>query len=397
MKANDTDTQGQASAETLRGVLLRLRWMAPVLIFGLAALLVLGFYVMALRQVFSFDAAHSLAAMVVLAALCTWVAMHWLLRWLRRTTEDVLNDVASSRQRVDANLRLRRNIASTASSLQRAQRPAELAQVLLSALAEHLKAYQSLCCLWDEKQSLLVAAARYGGDGASAEEVMTRRSHVGNLIGECARSGEPMVIHEPAADYMKVGSGLGEMAPSSIVLFPIRHGGRLFAVLELATVQPFDDEGLRLLQGIEPVFAMSLDILQRAQRSEELLEEARATQENTRLILSAVGDGILGVDAHGNTMFANPAALAMLGFEESEVLGQSAHGLIHHHHMDGTPYHLEDCPLTQTLFDGVTRKVLDEVLWRKDGTPLRVSYVSSAIHRGTEQAGAVLVFQECKT
>ena len=53
MKANNTDTQGQASAEILRGVLLRLRWMAPVLIFGLAALLVLGFYVMALRQVFS--------------------------------------------------------------------------------------------------------------------------------------------------------------------------------------------------------------------------------------------------------------------------------------------------------------------------------------------------------
>lgn len=381
------------SAVRLRGLLGRLRW-APWVVVAAASSVVVAFYVLAAQGTLGIEAAHQLTGVVVVVTSFTVLAIQWGLRSVSLSILALLDEVERSRQQADRGLQLRRDVASILARLQQARQPAELAQILLSALAERLRAHQSLCCLWDEKQSQLVTAARYGGEGDSVEEVMTRRPHLGNLIGECARQREVLVLREPGPDYVKVNSGLGEMAPAAIVLYPIQHGGRLFAVLELATVEPFDDDGLELLRELEPVFAMNLDILQRAQRTEDLLTDARAAQENNRLILSSVGEGIWGVDQDGYTTFVNQAALQMLGYEEAEVLGKHMHDLVHHHHMDGTPYPEGDCPMSHTLFDGERREVLQDVLWRQDGTPVSVEYVTTAIHQAERVVGAVVVFRE---
>lgn len=383
--------------DRLRRFLVRLRVYLPWLVVVAGALTTASFYLMARWGFMPLEAADGLAVVVALITLSAAWVLHVATRHISELTLRVLDETARNRQDMDARLRRGRDVAAISAHLQQAQRPAELAQALLSALAPQFKAYQSLCCLWDDREDLLVAAARYGGEGVDAEEVMTRRTRVGNLLGECAKSRQPLVIQQPGPDYLKVGSGLGEAAPESIVIFPVQHAGRLFAVLELATVEPFTDEGLQLLRELEPVFAMNLDILQKAERTQDLLAEARVAEENNRLILGAVGEGIWGMDEDGVTTFVNRAALDMLGFEEADAVGQPMHALVHHHHVDGTPYAEGDSPMSHTLFDGEQRRVTGEVLWRKDGTPLPVEYVTTGIHRAGQLAGAVVVFREVRS
>lgn len=113
-----------------------------------------------------------------------------------------------------------------------------------------------------------------------------------------------------------------------------------------------------------------------------------------RLILNQAGEGIYGVDDHGNTTFVNPSAANMLGFAVEELLGRHMHDLLHHTKADGTPYPSEECPIYAAIRDGQVHRVVDELFWRKDGTTLPVEYVSTPITEGQRVVGAVVVFRD---
>ncbi|MCW5751263.1 MAG: PAS domain S-box protein [Alphaproteobacteria bacterium] len=115
-----------------------------------------------------------------------------------------------------------------------------------------------------------------------------------------------------------------------------------------------------------------------------------------RLILDSSAEGIHGIDANGNVIFENAAALRMLQFPESELLGRQAHSLLHHHRHDGAPYPSTECPIHRTLEDGRTRQVEGEVFFRRDGTQFAVEYTVAAIvdRNSGEVSGAVVNFRD---
>ena len=112
------------------------------------------------------------------------------------------------------------------------------------------------------------------------------------------------------------------------------------------------------------------------------------------LILSAVGDGIYGIDQNGLATFANPAAIEMTGWLESDLLGKPMHDLHHHTKSDGSHYPREECPIYAATRDGTIHHKDDEVFWRKDGTSFPVDYTSTPIIEDGELKGAVVVFKD---
>lgn len=122
-------------------------------------------------------------------------------------------------------------------------------------------------------------------------------------------------------------------------------------------------------------------------------EVARRVAEN-ELILASAGEGIYGTDINGIVNFINPAATSMLGYEKDELLGQDAHGTIHHSRPDGTPDAAEDCPLYNALAAGMRILNKDDLIWRKDGSPLPVAISSMPIHRDGKLLGAVVTFMD---
>jgi tRNA-Thr(GGU) m(6)t(6)A37 methyltransferase TsaA len=114
----------------------------------------------------------------------------------------------------------------------------------------------------------------------------------------------------------------------------------------------------------------------------------------SEVVLNAVDDGIYVLDHLGYTIFANEAAVRMLGYTLREMLGRPQHALIHHTHADGSEFPVEDCPIYQAAHFGVYQRVGGDAFWKKDGRPLSVDYTSTPIKEGRAVVGAVITFRE---
>jgi GAF domain-containing protein len=112
----------------------------------------------------------------------------------------------------------------------------------------------------DPEKEKLCAIAHYAGDGVSPADSLERFSAGGGLIERCIATRQPILIDNPPPDYLSIRSGLGSCTPSAILIFPIMQVERLCAILELATLQPLDEDHQRLLADIAPLIALSLDI-----------------------------------------------------------------------------------------------------------------------------------------
>ena len=117
-------------------------------------------------------------------------------------------------------------------------------------------------------------------------------------------------------------------------------------------------------------------------------------RERSDAVLNAVEDGIYVLDRQGETIFANEAAVRMLGFTLREMLGRPQHALIHHSRPDGSPFPIEECPIYHSVSHGIHERVGGDAFWRKDGRPLLVDYTSTPIKEGRTVVGAVITFRD---
>ena len=121
--------------------------------------------------------------------------------------------------------------------------------------------------------------------------------------------------------------------------------------------------------------------------------ELRATGELVQLLLDSTGEGIYGIDLNGNCTFANPACVRLLGYEDREqLLGQNMHDLVHHTRPNGEPYPEKECRIYQALRQEQGTHVLDELLFRPDGSSLPVEYWSYPMFRENKRVGCVVTF-----
>ncbi|HKP88395.1 MAG TPA: PAS domain S-box protein [Thermoleophilaceae bacterium] len=111
-------------------------------------------------------------------------------------------------------------------------------------------------------------------------------------------------------------------------------------------------------------------------------------------ILEGVAQPVWVVDHDGFIRFANPAALAALGYEHlSELKGKPSHETIHYEYPDGSHFPVEKCPMLVPLTTGETIHSDEDWFFRRDGTKFPVSYWSAAIDMPRGR-GAVVAFTD---
>lgn len=124
-----------------------------------------------------------------------------------------------------------------------------------------------------------------------------------------------------------------------------------------------------------------------------LKRQLSGAEANLRAILDGMSEGIISLDPEGRTLFINPSACRLLGYTADELLGSPAHAKVHHSYPDGRPHPHEACPMYLTLLDGQARQVDEDVMWRKDGAPVRVAYRTTAMRDSRGQCtGSVIAF-----
>lgn len=112
-------------------------------------------------------------------------------------------------------------------------------------------------------------------------------------------------------------------------------------------------------------------------------------------ILRSMYDGVHVIDMNGIVLIENKASERMLGWTSCNLVGSHGHEKIHHHHADNSIFPNEDCPIYQTIIDGIPRHVTDDVFWRQDGTFFPVEYATSPLSdQSGEIYGVTVVFRD---
>ncbi|MDY0301775.1 MAG: GAF domain-containing protein, partial [Trichlorobacter sp.] len=172
---------------------------------------------------------------------------------------------------------LKTHQATIQAQLQLANNFTDLARRFLSTLSPLISIGQAAFYIFDERRQHL---RMLGGYAYKERKHFTPFFSLGQgLVGQCALEREPIIISEPPEDYLHIGSSLGAAKATTVAVYPVVNKDRLLAVVEFATFAKFSKEEQELLASIMPILAMSLEILERNVRTQQLLEETQRQAE----------------------------------------------------------------------------------------------------------------------
>jgi len=122
--------------------------------------------------------------------------------------------------------------------------------------------------------------------------------------------------------------------------------------------------------------------------------EAEQSLRERDAILAQVAQPVWVVDHEGRFHYANPAALAALGYDDpSDLVGKPGHETVHYKYPDGTPFPEEECAVARARNAGQTHQEREDWLVRKDGSILPIAY-STAPFELPGGLGAVTAFTD---
>lgn len=99
------------------------------------------------------------------------------------------------------------------------------------------------------------------------------------LIGQCALEGESKFINNIPEDFQLVKTGLGGVAPKSIIIAPVKFEDQVVAVLELATIERFTDRETNFLARVLETLGITINNVEGRMEIERLLKESQAQTE----------------------------------------------------------------------------------------------------------------------
>lgn len=171
----------------------------------------------------------------------------------------------------------------------------------------------------------------------------------------------------------------GEQVPETPLRYRVRGDDRDRWSL-LSSTPIFDDGG-----AVRHVVSIFRDVSDRVDAERALQTQLRLTQTITDNATAA----LFLLDARQHCTYMNPAAVAMTGYTLAEVQGRPLHEFIHHHHPDGRPYPLEQCPIDRALPRHEQQRGEDHFI-RKDGRFFPVAFTASPILADGQPLGTVI-------
>jgi PAS domain S-box-containing protein len=187
----------------------------------------------------------------------------------------------------------------------------------------------------------------------------------------------------------------------SVMALPLRSRGRLVGAMTYLTrsTRHYRKAELACLQTIADIIGSGLEkawlhtqLEAASLQARRLAEEARAATCTLLALIDTMPAGVVVVDRAGDIDLSNAAAREMLG---GEVTGNAfgPHGRYTFHHLDGSPFPLEERPLHRALEVGEAIKNVEVLVRREDGTESVILTGSAPVRDGQGNvARAVSVF-----
>ncbi|GAA4752284.1 HAMP domain-containing protein [Flavisolibacter ginsenosidimutans] len=103
------------------------------------------------------------------------------------------------------------------------------------------------------------------------------------LVGQCAVEKERILLTNVPSNYLKVGSGLGQALPVSVVVLPVLFENQIKAVIELASFGEFSETHLDFLSQLTESIGIVLNTIEANTRTEELLAQSQSLTDELRI------------------------------------------------------------------------------------------------------------------
>jgi len=181
---------------------------------------------------------------------------------------------------------LNTNLARLSSLMQGHRDPLEVARLIMSELTPLVSAQYG---------AFYLAAAPDGDGGHDGEferiaaygfhrSGITRFITGEGLAGQAALDRVRILVEDAPPGYVTVGSGLGQSAPTHLVVLPILFENQVLGVLELASLHRFSDMHLTFFDRFVPTIGVTINAILANSRTEVLLTESQrlATQLQER-------------------------------------------------------------------------------------------------------------------
>ncbi|MBI3444647.1 MAG: PAS domain S-box protein, partial [Magnetospirillum sp.] len=183
---------------------------------------------------------------------------------------EVLRDEA---RQMESQRWIKTHLADISGELQEPRSQVELARRFLSKVAPLLKVGHGAFYLMNETGDRLALLGSYAH---RERKCLEQGFAIGEgLVGQCALERTAIIITQPPDDYIRIETGTAEMIPKAITVLPVMRGERLLAVVELATMKALGPAEQALLDGAMPLLAMSIEIIERTVKTQQLLAETQ--------------------------------------------------------------------------------------------------------------------------
>ncbi|RDS83492.1 response regulator [Dyella psychrodurans] len=175
---------------------------------------------------------------------------------------------------------LKSNATSISSNLQEATNHRDFAECFTTRLAPLLHAGVALLYGYDSSRQRLDLLGSYGLRmyGGASTYVPGE-----GLVGQCALSHHAISLDDVPDNYLRIESGSGEALPRHITILPLLLRDQLVGVLEFAGFAPPTTLQRQLLDELLPMAALTLENLNRAVNTQDLLEQTREQADELRL------------------------------------------------------------------------------------------------------------------
>lgn len=155
----------------------------------------------------------------------------------------------------------------------------DLSYLVISELVRYLGANQGALFMveGDKSQRNIELKAAYAYE---KRKIIEKRFEVGvGVVGQTVLEGETIYMTEIPAEYIKITSGLGENAPRSLLVVPLKVNEDVLGVIEVASFYPLEEYQIDFVEKIGSTIASAFSSIKVNKNTARLLEESREISE----------------------------------------------------------------------------------------------------------------------
>ncbi len=187
--------------------------------------------------------------------------------------------------------------------------------MILSELAPLVSAQQGVFYVMDGSDSdpELALLATYA---CRAPNGTNHRFRLGeSLVGQAALEKRRFLLNEVPDGYVRVASGLGEASPKNIVVLPILFEGKVKAVMELSSLESFNQTHQAFLEQLTQSIGIVLNNIEANTRTEDLLKQSQSLASELQKRQEELQKTNLELEEKARSNLAKDQFLAMLSHE----------------------------------------------------------------------------------